>query len=394
MQLVEFIWLDIACIDQRELEPRSAAKVGRQAAIFRGAQAVFIWMTTMYVKEYEHVFGNINWRWTPPAEHTEDTLPNIIDTMVNFLDTLCDPWFSSLWTLQEAYLRPDAYILSQTAELLPYLVYGEMTTPALRDILVYGVNCEGFCSQCVAIDPGNGTWGQLRDRIIEKGLVALRSRNSMALLGAATLRKASVATDRVYGIQQVFGFRLGKSSLLAQPGQAFTLQELENQLGENLLLYEPILSQTHVFLEHVPPNDRWKMNSHSVVPSSLHQLNPSKYTHLERTLCSFWIDHSSSTPKPCRWKGLTIPLKQLSDIFQLTLHNYDFGFGIAGKKREYHLHIFPDMTEEFMRSAWFHDHHPKHSSISQTARTYEFVHWLLQTYSPSSINVLLLHVEL
>ena len=52
------------------------------------------------------------------------------------------------------------------------------------------------------------------------------------------------------------------------------------------------------------------------------------------------------------------------------------------------------MTEVFMRSAWFHDHPPKHSSISQTARTYEFVHWLLQTYSPSSINVLLLHVEL
>lgn len=34
---VEFLWLDVACIDQRGNEPRSAAEVGRQGVIFKRA---------------------------------------------------------------------------------------------------------------------------------------------------------------------------------------------------------------------------------------------------------------------------------------------------------------------------------------------------------------------
>jgi hypothetical protein len=40
-QIVEFVWLDVACIDQRANELRSAAEIGRQAAIFNGAIQVF-----------------------------------------------------------------------------------------------------------------------------------------------------------------------------------------------------------------------------------------------------------------------------------------------------------------------------------------------------------------
>ncbi|KAI3390384.1 hypothetical protein diail_9826, partial [Diaporthe ilicicola] len=44
---VDFVWLDIACINQRDNEPESAAEVGRQADIFRGATACFAWLTTI-----------------------------------------------------------------------------------------------------------------------------------------------------------------------------------------------------------------------------------------------------------------------------------------------------------------------------------------------------------
>ncbi|KAL8785650.1 MAG: hypothetical protein Q9195_008547 [Heterodermia aff. obscurata] len=53
---VEFVWLDIACIDQKD-GPQKAAEIGRQADIFKGAQNVFIWLTrlsTCGMKEILH----------------------------------------------------------------------------------------------------------------------------------------------------------------------------------------------------------------------------------------------------------------------------------------------------------------------------------------------------
>ncbi|KAF2252745.1 hypothetical protein BU26DRAFT_560101 [Trematosphaeria pertusa] len=396
MRPVDFIWLDIACIDQRESEPRSAAEVGRQAAIFKGAQTVFIWMTTMPSDRSEHDFGNIDWLWLEPSQHTEETLPNVITAMLGFLDVLCDPWFSSLWTLQEAYLRPDAYILSQPGRLIVYDVYGDETILALRDILVYGVNCEGFCNQRIALQPGVSIWTQIRDRINERGLIALRARNSMALLGAATLRNASVSVDRVYGIQQVFGFRLGNSSLRSEPNQTFTLQELEDQLGENLLITEPFLSQSHVFLRAVPLRDCWKMNARSVVPTKLLKLNSNRSRNYSPP-CSFWVDHCRPGPHPVHWKGPTISLKRLADAFHWMVTNSEVAFlaDDIDRARQHHLDVFPDITEEFHTSPEAqHEYLPKYGPIPQGERTAQFIEWLLQTYSPRSVEVLLLGVEL
>lgn len=42
---VDFIWLDVACIDQNPESVEGSLEVGRQAAIFQGAQEVFFWLT-------------------------------------------------------------------------------------------------------------------------------------------------------------------------------------------------------------------------------------------------------------------------------------------------------------------------------------------------------------
>lgn len=42
----DFIWLDIACIDQNPDSVEGSLEVGRQAAIFQGAQEVFFWLTS------------------------------------------------------------------------------------------------------------------------------------------------------------------------------------------------------------------------------------------------------------------------------------------------------------------------------------------------------------
>lgn len=39
-----FVWLDVACIDQRPNSPLKAQEIGRQTVIFRGAEEVFVWL--------------------------------------------------------------------------------------------------------------------------------------------------------------------------------------------------------------------------------------------------------------------------------------------------------------------------------------------------------------
>lgn len=50
---VEFLWLDVACIDQRPSEPASAAEVSRQAHIFKGAYKVSVWLNVTELWQLE-----------------------------------------------------------------------------------------------------------------------------------------------------------------------------------------------------------------------------------------------------------------------------------------------------------------------------------------------------
>ena len=45
---VEFVWLDVACIDQRD-GPQKSFEIGRQAGIFKGANRVYVWLTKIHV---------------------------------------------------------------------------------------------------------------------------------------------------------------------------------------------------------------------------------------------------------------------------------------------------------------------------------------------------------
>ncbi|KAK8215074.1 hypothetical protein M8818_002084 [Zalaria obscura] len=42
----EWVWLDIACIDQDPASPQNAIEIGRQAKIFKNATGVLIWLST------------------------------------------------------------------------------------------------------------------------------------------------------------------------------------------------------------------------------------------------------------------------------------------------------------------------------------------------------------
>ncbi|KAI0454254.1 hypothetical protein F5B21DRAFT_476443 [Xylaria acuta] len=270
-QPTEFIWLDIACIDQRSHVRRSAAEIGRQAQIFHGARQVFVWLGTInsttlkqLILELEKLHRlMVNLRTSDKPRHTTSVVDQFKRFHICFRTILNDPWFSSLWTLQEAYLRPDAVLFGHDAIPVVNEDIGE-THHILWDILGY---CEEFFAR--RIENIGEPFPAIQRLLENSGLEALSSLNGLAAYIAANHRTTLRDEDRVYGIQQIFRLRVGKSSPLSRPGTSYTRQELELQLGEQLLKYHPVLSQLHVSTEPVPIGSGWFVGKSSTVPSEL-----------------------------------------------------------------------------------------------------------------------------
>lgn len=55
---VEFLWLDVACIDQRD-GPQKSFEIGRQAGIFRGANRVYVWLTKTHAVKLENALQTL-----------------------------------------------------------------------------------------------------------------------------------------------------------------------------------------------------------------------------------------------------------------------------------------------------------------------------------------------
>lgn len=171
---VEFVWLDVACIDQTPTSPEYASEIGRQAAIFHGAQAVFIWlattpraalhdwaleleqwvasrtMTLRDLEEEEEAAGEDE-EQERPVPTSEDLRRQMDDAvrLVRFLSR--DAWFSSLWTLQEAFLAPNAILLGRDGPE-PRLVQGpEGATATTAGARLYVCRLRDFSQACIKI---------------------------------------------------------------------------------------------------------------------------------------------------------------------------------------------------------------------------------------------------
>ena len=174
-----------------------------------------------------------------------------------------DRWFSSLWKLQESFLSQWAYLISEDVEAL------RSDSPQLKSI--FGP-CEALYNSCKDSTgrkqalgmPASSTEIELIDLIDRSGLAALAVENPMALYTVASTRMTSRPVDRIYGIMQVFDFQLGisASDVNMIPG----LPELELQLGEQLLIKHPIMSQLHVHTKIPEYDQAWRVSNSSRVP--------------------------------------------------------------------------------------------------------------------------------
>ena len=279
---IDFVWLDVACIDQRENSAQGALEIGRQAKIFRGAEHVFIWLLAdqldplhrtldSHLGIIQHISLGLSpyHEYEKPVERSDSWY---MDASASIAELTSIPWWSSLWTLQEAFIRPDAFLLDSDGNCATTADSNEFIT--LQSVLE---NCASLYVQ--SFDPKEERYttrdptaidqilvGGLR-RVVEKsGIHALAQHNPLILYTCAKTRKTLRPLDRVYGIMQIFDFRLGESAPGADLSKEWTLEELETQLGQQLVEKFPVESQLHVHRDSILGRQAWRISSNSTIP--------------------------------------------------------------------------------------------------------------------------------
>ena len=131
-----YIWLDLVCIPQDHSE-RANIEISRQAMIFREASFTIMWLSD--VPRWKYLLSVIEWLCLDFSLDTgflgekpegamsqeEATPPPPIELLNSASETEAkvdssspNPWFTSLWTLQEICLRPDMLICNSAWEFL------------------------------------------------------------------------------------------------------------------------------------------------------------------------------------------------------------------------------------------------------------------------------------
>lgn len=279
-RVYEFLWLDIACIDQRR-NATTMREIGRQARIFRHAKHTYAWLSRHPYATLEPILRNIEkalyglQKEPFPSQRISqqdlapfDSRPSIELALDSFTQLVADPWFSSLWTLQEAFLCNHAFILSRDSRCV---CEGHLLQPQSwsLDYLFLFTNDIMMWSERSQVPRAEPHYSRLMNLINDSGLAALWYNSPMALLGVSHNRKSTNELDRVYAVMQVFGsdFRVGHSREDADPDYVYTLSKLEDEFGTAILSRYPVLSQMHVYLAQPAIGKGWCVRGNSAVPA-------------------------------------------------------------------------------------------------------------------------------
>ncbi|KAF2252751.1 hypothetical protein BU26DRAFT_601007 [Trematosphaeria pertusa] len=301
---VEFVWVDIACIDQEDYKMKME-EIGRQGGIFNNARTAFIWLhgtsgddlqkicnelfqltdkldgdETFTVDLEEYGYGSIDVHYEPDDAGSDISVghktflphclqdPKMLEDIQRVLTHLTyDAWFSSLWTLQEAFLRTEAILLSREGTQVTRRGYENV---ALVNLIICMGEFEHYVGKVLS-KQGTKEHGDSAtlasslkaiDSVLQKiGLGAWENPNT--IYHSAKFRTATDPLDRVYGIMQVFGFRLGATN---DPSSSFTLDELESQFALEINAISPIWAQLFVHSRQAPKGKCWRISQDSRIP--------------------------------------------------------------------------------------------------------------------------------
>ena len=266
----DFVWVDVACIDQEDPNVKMD-EIGKQAAIFQRASKVYTWLAPWKIEDLEGCLSTLEsfCRIYYEPEHggpsayamksTFNASTRSRTTLTSLLKAVRDltiqPWFTSLWTLQEAYLCKEASILSRssTTPMLRAIIDESYTIPIpLQWILV---RCQQIFTACVSREEPLAK--EVCQLLIDSGLLSLSSHNQWTLYIASTKRQASVENDRIYGIMQIYNVSLG-----LQP----SFSALQDSFGFILNDDNPVLSQLHVHENPPTRGKSWRVSTKMNLP--------------------------------------------------------------------------------------------------------------------------------
>lgn len=283
---IEWAWIDIACIDQED-EAVKMDEVGRQVSIFRNAARAYVWFSrtsndalggAMYViKKAGGDFSFNPWGREDVEAPSLGALRVLRDAIATVLE---DPWFSSLWTLQELMMRNDAVILGREASV----VGGEASLT--NDVEYLMVCCANILKEAIRTTEGEPAGSrnpddlepEVRDvladivnRIYRSGITAaLDTSNPNMLYGVAQFRQTRYPEDRIYGIMQIYDVRVGLSVRPFEPRPPPDMLRAEFGLAINAR--SAVRGQLFVHTMAAPVWSSWCVTEGSGVPSWLKRL--------------------------------------------------------------------------------------------------------------------------
>lgn len=188
------------------------------------------------------------------------------------LHTLFDsPWFSSLWTLQEAFIGGNTSLLASREAIIQDATYGLLNIGSvLEDILTYCASLkfeeEASIDERDADDLLHTLTTECCSAIRKSGMVELSALHIIALYLAAKHRTASKEEDYIYGIQQCFEVRLGNTAEGSDPSRTFSRDDLELQLAAQMFKLCPVQSQMHIYTAPVAPGSGFYPRMSSELP--------------------------------------------------------------------------------------------------------------------------------
>lgn len=309
-----FLWLDVACIDQENYAVKMD-EIGRQAGIFAKASQVYVWLWTLPIDtlqpaadvierfdvyprpmSFNNNPGSVSGSWSAPAyiimehasnglmiNHHEDTsaVLDILKRLQTSIDHILGDWyFSSLWTLQECFLRRQAVVLSLDAQPVTYSIDG-CSVP--MDFIMSSL-CQLFISETTippSIETSEGnvreqaiTLSEIRERVKCAGLNMFPfATNPNIQYGMARFRETSNYLDRIYGIMAVYNLRVGAALPGADTSRKYTLDELEDEFAISINARSPLLGQLFLHTDRPPQGRSWKITQQSWVPHSFDEFS-------------------------------------------------------------------------------------------------------------------------
>ena len=223
---IRYVWFDLVCIPQ-DWSERAQIEVARQAAIFDGAAVAAVWLND--TESWKMILNSVRWMllsslrksFTLP-EYTTGDLDRVdplideqLQKLTSDLDSVDIPdfwnhsrgevepdelanlvssrWFSSLWTLQEAFLRPDMILMNRNWDVLT--IDGQLPVPldALISLTRVFVREKGL--------PPSVRW--LVELLMQSNMIAYQDQHPVSILNIGCARHCK--DSRSEAIMSVLG---------------------------------------------------------------------------------------------------------------------------------------------------------------------------------------------